>query len=181
MIFEQTRSAIASQNRTAQRRADVKELIGVFKSAFPTLDFRILEKVTAVNAQASILNGVRSVDLFGGFSYHPRIFHDAMVFVLLHEAGHHLSRGCRLPWMSKLACDCSADNWALTEGQVQINKQDCRFDLEKALDQIEMATKPISQSFSTKGSSRCAFLNWNERKRRLLESELNNRSICAIV
>jgi hypothetical protein len=178
MIFEQTRCKLEDQDRTAGRRAIVEKIIRIFQEDFPTLNFRILDGVTAINAQASILNNVRSVDLFGGFAYHPEVGHDALVFVLLHETGHHLSRGCRLPWMPKLACDCAADFWAVTEGRAELH---CRFVIESALRQIERAANLNGSVISTSiRRSRCSFLNWTKRKRRLIDAMPYLRDTCAI-
>jgi hypothetical protein len=181
MIFEQTRNTLENQDRSAGRRALVKKIIGIFQTNFPDLNFRILERVTAVNAQASILNNVRSVDLFGGFAYHPEIGHDALVFILLHETGHHLSPGCRLPWMQMLACDCAADFWAVTEGKAKLQKSNCRFAIEPALRQIETAANLKSSAAKRVGRSRCSFLNWTRRKRRLIDAEADVRDACGIV
>jgi hypothetical protein len=181
MIFEQARNTLESQDRTAGRRALLKQIFGVFKTSFPDLNFRILDRVTAVNAQASILNGVRSVNLFGGFAYHPEIGHDALVFMLLHETGHHLSRGCRLPWMQKLACDCAADCWAVTEGKARLEKSSCGFAIEPALRQIESAANLKSRVLTKVGRSKCSFLNWTKRKRRLIEARTDVRSSCGII
>jgi hypothetical protein len=181
MIFEQTRNTLENQDRTAGRRALVKKIIGIFQTNFPDLNFRVLERVTAVNAQASISNDVRSVNLFGGCAYHPEIGHDALVFILLHETGHHLSLGCRLPWMQKLACDCAADFWAVTEGKIKLQESNCEFAIEPALQQIESAAHLRSGVSTKAGRSRCSFLNWNKRKRRLINVEANARDACGII
>jgi hypothetical protein len=178
MIFEQARCKLEDQDRSAGRRAIVAKIIGIFQENFPTLNFRILDGVTAVNAQASILNDERFVDLFGGFAYHPEVGHDALVFVLLHEAGHHLSRGCRMSWMPKLACDCAADFWAVSEGRAELH---CRFVVESALRQIERAANLDRPLISTRiRRSGCSFLNWTRRKRRLMDGKPCLRDTCAI-
>jgi hypothetical protein len=181
MIFEQVRTTVESQDRTAARRTLLQKIFGVFETNFPDLNFRILDRVTAVNAQASILNDVRSVDLFGGFAYHPKIGHDALVFMLLHETGHHLSRGCRLPWMQQLACDCAADCWAVTEGKARLQESNCGFAIEPALRQIERAANLKSRAVTKVGRSKCSFLNWAKRKRRLIEAKTDVRNSCGIV
>jgi hypothetical protein len=182
MIFEQIHCELASQDRTVGRRAFVETIIGIFQEEFPILNFRILDGIAAINAQASIINDVRSVDLFGGLAYHPEVGHDALVFILLHEAGHHLSQGCRLPWMPKLACDCAADFWAITEGQAKLRKSNCRFVIESALCQIERAAN-LNGSNISRGvrRSRCSFLNWTKRKRRLIAAQPYVRDTCAIL
>jgi hypothetical protein len=181
MIFEQASNTLERQDRTAERRALVDKILGIFQTSFPDLNFRILDKVTAVNAQASILNGVRSVNLFGGFAYHPEIGHDALVFMLLHETGHHLSRGCRLPWMQKLACDCAADCWAVTEGRAKLQKSNFGFAIEPALRQIESAANLKSRALTRVRRSQCSFLNWTRRKRRLIDAEAHVRDSCGII
>jgi hypothetical protein len=182
MIFEQTRCELPSQNRTARRRAVVESIIRIFQEKFPILDFRILDGVSAINAQASIINDVRSVDLFAGFAYHPEVGRDALIFVLLHETGHHLSQGCRLPWMPKLACDCAADFWAITEGRAELRRSSCRFVVESALRQIERAANLNGSNIATSvGRARCSFLNWTKRKRRLINAQCYVGDTCAII
>jgi hypothetical protein len=181
MIFEQTRNTLQRQDRTAGRRALVEKTIGIFQTSFPELNFRVLDRVTAVNAQASISNDVRSVDLFGGCAYHPAIGHDALVFILLHETGHHLSRGCRLPWMRELACDCAADFWAVTQGQAELQKSSFGFAIAPALRQIEIAANLKSRVSTRVGRSKCSFLNWAKRKRRLMDARADVSGSCGIV
>jgi len=181
MIFEQVSNTLESQDRTAGRRALVEKILGIFQTSFPNLNFRVLDRVTAVNAQASILNDARSVDLFGGLAYHPEIGRDALVFILLHETGHHLSRGCRLPWMQQLACDCAADCWAVTEGRAELQKSNFGFAIEPALRQIESAANLKSRVSTRAGRSKCSFLNWTKRKRRLLEATADARNTCGII
>ncbi|THD61136.1 MAG: hypothetical protein E7813_22075 [Bradyrhizobium sp.] len=181
MIFEQTRNALESQNRSAGRYALVEKILGIFRTSFPELNFRILDRVTAVNAQASILDNVRSVNLFGGLAYHPEIGRDALVFILLHETGHHLSRGCRLPWMRELACDCAADCWAVTEGQAQLQKNNSGFAIEPALSQIESAANLKSRVSVKAGRPACSFLNWTKRKRRLMNAKADVRDACGMI
>lgn len=181
MIFEQIRNTLESQDRSAARRALVGKILGSFKASFPDLNFRVLDRVTAVNAQASVLDDVRSVNLFGGLAYHPEIGRDALVFILLHETGHHLSRGCRLPWMQTLACDCAADCWAVTEGQAELQKSNSGFAIEPALRQIESAAGLKSRVSTRVGRSKCSFMNWTKRKRRLLNAEADVRDTCGII
>lgn len=181
MIFEQTRNTLQKQDRSAGRRALVEKTIGIFQNSFPELNFRVLDRVTAVNAQASISNDVRSVDLFGGCAYHPAIGHDALAFILLHETGHHLSRGCRSPWMRELACDCAADFWAVTEGRAELQKNSFGFAIGPALRQIEIAANLKSGVPARVGRSKCSFLNWVKRKRRLMDAKADVSGSCRIV
>ena len=181
MIFEQTRNALERQDRTARRYALVEKILGIFRTSFPELNFRILDRVTAVNAQASILDNVRSVNLFGGLAYHREIGHDALVFILLHETGHHLGQGCRLPWMQELACDCAADFWAVTEGQAQLQKSNSGFAIGPALRQIESAANLKSRVSVKVGRPKCSFLSWATRKRRLMDAKADVRATCGII
>src|ERR1700704_2512675 len=116
MIFDQPQQPVEVQDRSAQRLSSLTKLIAIFEASFSTVHYRILGSITAVNAQASFANGRHLVDIFGGLAFHPAIRHDGLVFTLLHETGHHLSMGCKLPW-AQLACECAADKWAITEGR----------------------------------------------------------------
>jgi hypothetical protein len=109
MIFEQPQCVPENQDRSPGRRAIFVILAQVFRLTFPMLGFRIFDKITAINAQASVRNGLRSVDFFGGLAFHPAVDRDALVFIYLHEAGHHLSHECRHPCNAQIACDCAAD------------------------------------------------------------------------
>jgi hypothetical protein len=132
------------------------------------LEFRIFDRIAAVNAQASVRNGLRSVDFFGGLAFHPTADRDALVFVYLHEAGHHLSLGCRHPWNAQIACDCAADCWAITEGKAKMARNNCDFDLPVALAQLEIAANLVERSSSSQARERCAVSDWAKRKQRLL-------------
>ena len=181
MIFEQTQSILKRQDRTAQRLALVANVVDAFRKTFPSLTFRVLDRVTAVNAQASILDDVRFVDLWGGFAYHPAIGKDALVFTLLHETGHHFSKGCRSPWMPEIACDCAADFWAIKDGRAILRKNGCKFDLQSALRQIEVAANLNGcKTSAVARRSICSFLDRKKRKRSLLGAEFEDRENCAI-
>jgi hypothetical protein len=181
MIFEQTRNALENQDRSEARRALVEKTLGIFQASFPDLKYQVLDRVTAVNAQASVLDSVRSVNLFGGLAYHREIGRDALVFILLHETGHHLGRGCRLPWMQALACDCAADLWAVTEGRAELEKCNSGFAIEPALRQIERAADLRSRVPVKTGRSKCSFLNWTKRKRRLMDASVEVRDTCGVI
>lgn len=181
MIFDQARHSPESQDRSAERRALVGHLIGVFEAGFPEVGFHVVDRVSVVNAQASISGDVRSVHLFGGLAYHPEIGHDGLVYVLLHETGHHLGAGCRMPWKNELACDCAADFWAVTEGRATLAKHDCEFVVATALRQIERAAGLKRAAPAKARRSSCSFLNWNKRKQRLVRAEPNLRESCAII
>jgi hypothetical protein len=168
MIFEQPQCVPENQDRSPGRRAMIVSLAQVFRLTFPMLGFRIFDKITAVNAQASVRNGLRSVDFFGGLAFHPAVDRDALVFIYLHEAGHHLSHGCRHPCNAQIACDCAADCWAVTEGRAKLARNNCDFALPVALAQLETAANLLERRRSEHVPERCAFSHWAKRKQNLL-------------
>jgi hypothetical protein len=168
MIFEQPQCVRENQDRSSGRRALIAGLASVFRVTFPMLGFRVFDKITAINAQASTRNGCRSVDFFGGLAFHPAVDRDALVFVYLHEAGHHLSDGCRHPCNAQIACDCAADLWAVTEGTAKLAKNNCHFVLPVALEQLETAVNLVERRRSEHAHKRCAFSHWAKRKQSLL-------------
>jgi hypothetical protein len=179
MIFDQAHCGVEKQDRSVERRSRLGRLFAKFEISFPSVQYCLLDSVTTVNAQASSANGSRRVDVFGGFAFHPAIGHDGLVFMLLHETGHHLSKGCQLPF-APLACECSADSWATAEGhrKLQANGEDFR--LPAAVQEIECALR-----FSTKGGSsalakRCWAMNWLERRQALLEGRTMRSKTCQI-
>jgi hypothetical protein len=139
--------------------------------------YRILEQVSVVNAQASFSNGKHLVDIFGGLAFHPVIRHDGLVFTLLHETGHHLSTGCRLPW-AQLACECAADRWAITDGRKALAANGANFRLETALQQIEQAATPVTRKNAAPTS--CWSMNWQKRRQALLDGRAMNLKTCRI-
>jgi hypothetical protein len=178
MIFNQPQQPIEQQDRSAQRLSSLTKLIAIFESTFSSVQYRILESISAVNAQASFSNGQHLVDIFGGLAFHPMIRHDGLAFTLLHETGHHLAPGCKLvqdcklPW-PQLACECSADRWAITDGRKALRSNGADFRLDTALQQIEQAVAPEPRKIPSKPAARtnCWSINWQRRKRTLLESQ----------
>jgi hypothetical protein len=178
MIFDQPQQPRQQQDRSRQRLASLTRLIAIFEASFSSVQYRILESITAVNAQASFSNGKHLVDIFGGLAFHPVIRHDGLVFTLLHETGHHLSTGCKLPW-AQLACECAADNWAIREGRKALAANGGRFRLEAALQQIEQAAAPETPK---KGAAptNCWSMNWQRRRQALLDGRAMNLKTCEI-
>jgi hypothetical protein len=178
MIFDQPQQPIEQQDRSARRLSSLSKLIAIFESTFSSVHYRILEPIGAVNAQASFSNGQHLVDIFGGLAFHPMIRHDGLVFTLLHETGHHLGQGCKsvkdckLPW-AQLACECSADRWAMTDGRMALRSNGADFRLDTALQQIEQAVAPETSKIPSRPAARtnCWSMNWQKRKRALLESQ----------
>lgn len=181
MIFDQPQQPAELQDRSAQRRAYLAKLIAVFEVSFPSVRYRVAESISTVNAQASVSNGEPFVDIFGGLAFHPMVRHDGLVFTLLHETGHHLSAGCKLPW-AQLACECAADRWATTDGRKALRANGANFRLEAALRQIECAARPEEQTRRSRQAVRtnCWSMNWRKRKRSLLNGRAVNLQTCQI-
>jgi hypothetical protein len=178
MIFDQPQQPMEQQDRSCQRLSSLTKLIAIFELSFSSVHYRILESISAVNAQASFSNGKHLVDIFGGLAFHPVIRHDGLVFTLLHETGHHLSTGCRLPW-APLACECAADKWAITDGRKALAANGGRFRLEAALQQIELAAAPETRKKSATRTS-CWSMNWQKRRQALLNGRTMILKRCEI-
>ena len=179
MIFDQPQGAMEQQDRSAERISQVSRLVAVFEASFPSVHYRVLNSVTAINAQASFSNGTCLVDIFGGLAFHPAIRHDGLVFMLLHETGHHLSTGCKLPW-AHLACECSADRWATADGRKALQEKGEHFRLEAALQEIEHAVGPQLQDAAPTMRISCWAMNWQKRKRTLLVGQTTIPKTCRI-
>ena len=178
MIFNQPRQPIEQQDRSAQRLSSLTKLMAIFEASFSCVHYRVLQSINAVNAQASLANGKRLVDVFGGLAFHPLIRRDGLVFTLLHETGHHLSGGCKLspdcklPW-AQLACECSADRWAITDGGKALRANGADFRLEAALQQIEQAVGPKARKLPSgpAAPTSCWSINWQKRKQALMDGQ----------
>lgn len=181
MIFDQAQCGVEKQGRSAERRSQLGRLFAIFEASFPSVQYRLLDSVAAVNAQASSANGSRLVDVFGGLAFHPAIGRDALVFMLLHETGHHLSKGCQLPF-APLACECAADNWATAEGHREIQASGEDFRLPAAVQEIECALRLPTQGRSSASARRqcCWAMNWRERRQALLEGWTMRSKTCQI-
>jgi hypothetical protein len=121
-----------------ERLALLDTMLVDFRIAFPDLHFELRLNRRVVNAQAILLDGKRFVLIYGGLGLHPRLAENSLTFVFLHEAGHHLAAGPRLPFNLSLACDCVADNWAAGEGsEILHRKSGRRLQIGKALNELE--------------------------------------------
>jgi hypothetical protein len=180
MIFDQPQQPIERQDRSIGRLTCLTELIEIFEASFSSVHYRVLEQISAVNAQASFANGRHRVDIFGGLAFHPAIRHDGLAFTLLHETGHHLSAGCKLPW-AELACECAADEWAATDGRKALAANGATFRLPAALQQIEDAAAPPQQNTAGRPApTRCWSMDWQKRKRALLDGKAVVLKTCEI-
>ena len=112
-------------------------IVDDFKQAFPDLTFELRLDRRVINAQAIALAGRKSVLLYGGLALHPHVGVDALIFCVLHEVGHHLANGNRLPCDASLACECAADYWASVDGANILREISGRnFEMEKAMDEL---------------------------------------------
>jgi hypothetical protein len=122
----------------AERLALLDTMLADFQRAFPSLHFELRLDRKVINAQAILLDGKRCVLIYGGLALHPRLAENSLTFVFLHEAGHHLAVGPRLPFNLSLACDCVADHWAAGEGSEILHRMSGRrLQIGKALDELE--------------------------------------------
>lgn len=120
-----------------ERLALLDAMLIDFRTAFPDLHFELRLDRRVINAQAIVLDGKRSVLIYGGLALHPILAEDSLTFVFLHEVGHHLAVGPRLPFNLSLACDCVADDWAAGEGSDVLHlRSGRRLEIRKALDEL---------------------------------------------
>jgi hypothetical protein len=122
VLGEERLAHLSALRRSRTRQAFLDETLNSFRLTFRELRFELDAKNNAVNAQALVLRAGRIVRLYGGLAFHPKVGEQLLTFVLLHETGHHLSSGCRLPWDQRLACECASDHWAVTEGAALVRR-----------------------------------------------------------
>jgi hypothetical protein len=129
------REAIAEPERSGL----IGKLLVDFRKAFPDLHFELRLDRKVINAQAILLQGTRTVLIYGGIALHPKLGEQSLTFVFLHEAGHHLGVGPRLPFNPSLACDCVADSWAAQEGaETLLQKTGRRLEIGKAIAELDL-------------------------------------------
>jgi hypothetical protein len=149
-------------------------LVSDFRKAFPELTYELRLEFKTINAQALKLQDKRLVTIYGGLALHPGLGTDALTLVLLHETGHHLAEGCRLPRDPFLACECAADYWAATEGIERLRERSGRsLNLETALVELRviMNTGQRQRRRYSKNipPSACWAKSWALRSRALLK------------
>lgn len=180
MLLGATTAAGFPQDRSSKRRKLLSETINFVRSVFPSVNIRVLDGVSAVNAQASLSNGQQIVDIFGGLAFHPAVQADALQFVLLHEIGHHLADGARMTSGSPFACDCAADNWAILEGFPIIRKNGCKLNIDLAIERLEEALSEVIGSidgFEVQDKN-CWCWNWPRRKQYLMSGKVPKVESC---
>jgi hypothetical protein len=174
VIFVEPRLDIARQERSAERLQFLSQLIAASEAAFPEIRIRVLDTITIVNAQASVLERVPTVDLFGGLAYHPALGRKALAFALAHELGHHVAEGPRQTCSGLLACDCAADLWAVTTGLdlLSVSKSGLKEALQE-LQAIAIGKRQRREHGSVFAPSRkCWALNWSQRVNRLTAEKI---------
>jgi hypothetical protein len=137
-----------------------------FQIAFPDLHFELRLDRKVINAQAILLDDRRCVLIYGGLALHPSLAEASLTFALLHEAGHHLATGPRLPFNVSLECDCAADHWATTEGAETLRRVSGRqLQIAAALQQLDcLMSEPGDVSNFSEDSSMCWNRRWSDRK-----------------
>jgi hypothetical protein len=161
--------------RSRGRVREIETIISELRTSFPNIEYELDAISRTANAQAYARADTRVVRLYGGLAFHPMIGPDALVFALLHEIGHHFAGGRRFANDPMLACDCSADQWAVTEGAEVLQRvSGRRLDIVKALDELDAMICSISSYRLSSGRRRsdfpwqgCWASHWPTRKFRL--------------
>jgi hypothetical protein len=162
------------------REALLDSLLNDFQNAFPDLTFELGLDFPIINAQALALADKRVVKIYGGLALHPKLGAESLTFITLHEAGHHLARGCRSKRDRSLACECASDYWAVTVGANKLlQKSGRRLQLRAALEELDqvMSSGQASKHGYTKedrytkkaSTSGCWAREWSLRSRALFE------------
>jgi hypothetical protein len=175
MLFENLSSKGVANALTTRL---VQEIFSDMQRAFPQLVFEFDEASTTVNAQAINHGETRIVRLYGGLPFHPGVGCDGIVFVLLHEAGHHLASGGRLGQSPILACECAADHWVLKHGAAQLERLAGRsLAMDRAVQSLDVlaALQPSLSLASTVNPRICWSWSWSKRKKILTSNEESPR------
>ena len=160
--------------KSADRLTLLEALLHDCRKAFPNLNFQLRLDFAIINAQAFGLADKRTVAIYGGLGLNPKIGADALTFIALHEAGHHLAKGCRSKRDPSLACECASDRWAITSGkETLLAKTGRRLGLRVALEELDQimglgqSAKPrYTEKPSTCG---CWAAGWSSRRHALVK------------
>lgn len=171
MLFQATLDVDMGKTPTKARERAVSGLLTCFSRQFPQISYELVTTPMLLNAQALVLRGRRIVKLFGGLAFHPRLDLNALAFALLHETGHHLADGSRLPWNPFLACECQADQWALRNGALstpmRIDFNRALADLDAVLKaQVDLGQRKTDVAFQS--HDECWGSDWEKRRKSLL-------------
>lgn len=159
--------------KSADRQALLNSLLRDFRKAFPNLTFELRLNFSIINAQAFTLEGKRIVAIYGGLGLHPMLGTEALTFIVLHEAGHHLAKGCRSTRDPSLACECASDHWAVTAGRDKLLQKSGRClrvrSALKELDRIMPRQSPKGRYINRSSTFGCWAGGWPLRNRALFD------------
>ena len=176
MLFsEQSSSFALCKDNSAQRHSLLSKVLAPFQSTFPEVQYQIFPELNLLNGQALILKAQRIVRLYGGVALHPAMGRDGLGFALLHETGHHLADGPRLPWNPLIACECAADFWAFDLGHKMLsNSTGWAVNIPKALDEVsalvetEVKGAEIWPKIGERDFWACWANRWHDRRSSIL-------------
>jgi hypothetical protein len=171
MLFDKVLTDQDSCVEPSVRHTQLKAIMSDFRYAFPDLTFQVELGFRFVNAQAVVIGDEKCVKLYGGLALHKALGEDALTFIFLHEAGHHLSTGARLPFCSSLACECASDSWAGTQGATRLRRRAGRtFDTRQAICELSNLIPKVRSDKKRwlRIGSQCWQHNWDDRQRALL-------------
>jgi hypothetical protein len=153
---------VVDQDRSSERRALLKRLLDVSGMLFPKIEIQIQESDPSFYAQAYVLDGRHIVTLLGGLAFHGSLQKDGLLFVVLHEIGHHVAPGPRITQTDPRSCDCAADRWAVVEGRRLFSAHGMMLDIRSALGEIELALSALKPGYDLSSARRCS--GWARRK-----------------
>lgn len=185
MVLDEARLAdLPMLRRSKKRQALLDRILASFRVTFRELEFELDAENTTINAHALTFRGSRYVRLYGGLAFHPLVGRQLLIFILLHETGHHLARGCRLPWDPRLACECVSDHWAVTEGAAALRASDgTKLLLRSVVRQMDLLFKRcalhlnIPASFGRQG---CWAFDWSSRKPSIAAKRPVHETLCPL-
>jgi hypothetical protein len=170
MLFS-SQASTSAQDTSIGRQLLLADLLVVFRNAFPNIRYQIIPELNLLNGQALILRAERLVRLYGGMALHPAMGRDGLAFALLHETGHHLAAGARLPWNPLLACECLADCWALNSGLKMVaDSSGWTVSILEALSEIDglLADEPDISRKRNGDPNACWARHWSDRRAAIL-------------
>jgi len=148
-----------------ERTVLLDRLFAALRHAFPDIEFQLLPRLDLYNAEAIRSGERRRVKLYGGLAYHRAVGRDALTFAALHEIGHHLAPGPRLPWNPWLACECAADAWAQSVGALTLaGASKWTFRMQSALEELGEAMRDeAGRSEQPDRLTQCWAISWERR------------------
>jgi hypothetical protein len=167
---------VATQHRSSQRYALLKQLCEISREVFPDIEIRIQKADASFHAQAYVLEDRHIVTLFGGLAFHRCLQKDGLLFTILHEIGHHVAPGPRITPTDPRCCDCAADCWAVGEGRRLFSSRGITLDVRSALNEIELALSALKPGYDLSSGRRCS--GWSRRKAAMTSSPVRQVMKC---